>query len=1137
MHKYLILFLFFPVVLSAQTTDSLLVQKKLKATDTIILEKVSINSHDFKILDLNQKIVSDTLYQINFSQSTLHLLPTALEKYDSIQVQYRKYPDFLTQTYQQFDPGRILHNTNEKSALYQLGEEQSANAYKPFDGLSTTGSISRGITAGTNQNSVLNSKLDLQITGNISDKIKIRASIQDSDIPIQQAGYSQNLNEFDQIFIELYSDNWNIRGGDIDLNQDDSYFGKFHKKVQGLSVRANLNPDGNRTEVFAAGALVKGVFTRNKFDGQEGNQGPYKLHGPNGELYALIISGSESVYVNGIKLKRGEEEDYIIDYNAGEIIFNATYPITSEMRITVEFQYSDRNYSRIAATAGAKYYGDGFEIGGFVYNENDLRNQPLQQDLSDEQKQALADAGDDESKMYASGAVKTPYAENKVLYKKRTLGDREIFVYSTDPDEELYQVKFSKVGKNQGDYILADQTSIHRIFQYVHPIDGVPQGDYAPITRLFAPNKIQMAVINGRYHPSEKTDIQFEIAGSYNDKNLFSNLDKGDNDGYAGHVNIKQNLLTTARHAQLNAFANIDYIHKDFENIEPLYNVEFNRDWNIEDPFGNQSLISAGIEYLDPKKGSAQYSLQNLNYANFSGNRQLLTANLRFGKLTTALQSSYLKSNSDQFTSEFIRLRTEAIYNYKPMWSGVRLELEDNQQKSKTLNQLTPLSQRYQAYEVFTGIGDSTAVYAELGYKHRVTDSLQNQQNILGRAATSNDYYLKSQLIKNTASNLSVYINYRRIKRPEYSEEQPKESSLNSRIKYGQFLFNRFLNWQTIYETNSGTLPQQEFTYVEVDPGKGDYMWIDYNGDGIQDIDEFEIATYPDEAKYIRVLLPNQIFLKTRQTKLSQIVSLNFGQLQKQGKNAWLSHFYNQTSYLVDRKVHKEGNGFNLNPFSSAGEELAVNLNFRNTLYFNRGKQHYSTSYTYLSSENKNLFSSGLQSAKLESHQLDFNHKLGESWVFRYKNELNRSSNQSENFANRDYRINGIKFNPQVSYLFNPNLRFDFFYQYYQRENNIGEEEKLGQQKLGTSFSFSKADKYSFSGELSYIYNHFNGNSFSPVAFEMLQGLQPDKNFTWEVLFQKKITNYLDLNLSYFGRKSEEIKAIHTGSIQLKAYF
>jgi hypothetical protein len=57
------------------------------------------------------------------------------------------------------------------------------------------------------------------------------------------------------------------------------------------------------------------------------------------------------------------------------------------------------------------------------------------------------------------------------------------------------------------------------------------------------------------------------------------------------------------------------------------------------------------------------------------------------------------------------------------------------------------------------------------------------------------------------------------------------------------------------------------------------------------------------------------------------------------------------------------------------------------------------------------------------------------------------------------------------------------------------------------------------------------------VIVQMLEGLQPGKNFTWSLLAQKKLTKFLDLNLNYFGRKTETSKTIHTGTVQLKAYF
>jgi hypothetical protein len=59
----------------------------------------------------------------------------------------------------------------------------------------------------------------------------------------------------------------------------------------------------------------------------------------------------------------------------------------------------------------------------------------------------------------------------------------------------------------------------------------------------------------------------------------------------------------------------------------------------------------------------------------------------------------------------------------------------------------------------------------------------------------------------------------------------------------------------------------------------------------------------------------------------------------------------------------------------------------------------------------------------------------------------------------------------------------------------------------------------------------------TPVAYQMLEGLQPNTNYTWNISFQKKITTYLDLNFNYLGRKSESSKTIHTGSLQLRASF
>ncbi|MDA9334611.1 hypothetical protein N9Q89_00445 [Flavobacteriaceae bacterium] len=1127
----------------SQEAMSLYRTKILAVKDTVQIDTVSLNPSKFSISNLKNEPIPSSKYTIDF-QNALLTFKTPITV-DSIRVDYLKYPVFITKMYQELDERIIVNSTGNLRNLYRLSQPNSDRVVLPFDGLVSSGSISRGVTIGNNQNAVLNSELDLQISGKLNDKVTLRASIQDSNIPLQENGYSQQLDEFDRVFVEVFSKHWGIRAGDIDLVDSLSYFGRFSKRVQGLSLTTNFNNEESEYTAFASGALVRGQFRSSQFTAQEGNQGPYKLVGPNNELYVLVVSGSETVYVNGIPLQRGATEDYIIDYNAGEIIFNATYPITSEMRITVDYQYSERNYSRFIGYAGSRFKTKKWKLGVSVYNENDLKNQPLQQSLSSDQAAILSNAGDDLSLMTAPSATLESYNANRILYKKVIDNGVEVFEFSNNAEDELYRVNFTAVGFQQGNYRIRSSNAISNIYEYIAPINGIKQGNFEPIIQLVAPVKLQIAVVNGAYHPTDKTNINFEFAASKNDLNLFSSLEDQDNMGVASQLSIAHQLLETSKQWTLNLRSDFDYIQNDFRTVERLYNAEFNRDWNLENPSGNQIIsslgdqvfITTGAKLQHPQRGELNYQFQHLNFnKDYNGNRHLIFTKLKLDRFQLVSNSSILETDGVVSSSLFYRSNTHFKYSYQKGWSGVKFSTEHNEKKQLDSNRFDPISQKFQAYEVFTGIGDSTKVFAKLGYIHRVNDSLQN--NRLAKVNQSDTYYLDSKFIHTKNTNLSLYANYREFKTSTTSKSSQK--SINSRLQFSQKFANNLIHWNTLYETNAGRLPQQDFTYIEVESGQGSFVWFDYNENGIQELEEFEVAQFQDQATYIRVLLPNQVYIRTHQNKLSQ--SLTFNPIQwvnstQTSKKFW-SHFYNQTTFIIDRKDKNNSESIRLNPFQSNPEDqLALQSNVRNQLFYNRGKQHYTVSYSYSESKARNVLSFGYVEQQSLSHQLNFSHKIQNQWLLSFQSNLDKNRSESENFSSKNYQLSESLLNPKLSYLLDDNKRFDVYYQYQIKDNSIGDLEQLTQQKYGLSFTLSQSQKAAVTGEFNYFSNQFTGNSNSPVAYQMMQGLQPGTNFTWSLIAQKKLTKFLDLNLNYFGRKSETSRTIHTGTVQLKAYF
>ena len=1097
-------------------------------TDTLHLSTSPINPNTFSVKNRNGINIDSSLYRVNYTKAFV-VLNSLLIKEDSLQISFKNLPKFITKTYQIYDDSKLVKTEIGKQFL--LKDPVKTKTAPLFDGLQSAGTIARGITVGNNQDATVNSNLDLQISGKLSNKVSIRASLQDSNIPIQNDGYSQTLDEFDQIFVELFAENWNIRAGDLFLENRIQRFLNFNKKVQGISSNIILGKQQSTTLTNGA-SLVRGQYAKSTFVGNEGNQGPYKLKGPNNELFVLIISGSERVFVNGNILTRGENKDYIIDYNAGEIIFTSLFPITSEMRINVEYQYTDRNFTRFLTYNGFTTKKENWEVGSYIYTENDVKNQPLQQNLSTEQVEVLQQAGDNPNLMFSDSGVIAENTEDQITYKKTPLGTGFYYEFNTDNSETLYKVRFRYVGESSGDYELINNQTLEKIYAYTPPIDGIKQGNYEPTVALIPPTKKQITTVFGNFNPNSKTKIEAEIATSNQDNNLYSNLNDNDNIGWASWVNGSHEVeIKNTKHR---IKGNWQFLNKNFNPIERINTIEFNRDWNlpVTNFTSNQNQLSFFVDSDLSKNSKTSFGIEHLSLGEFSGKRYLANYNINKKSISFRGNSNYVETNSDTNESSFLRSNNEFVKKWKSKWIGTALNLENNKETDKSTGSLTNLSQRFIENHVFGGIGDSTNVYTQIGYKRRVNDSIQ--LNSLNRVNSSNSYYLNSQLIKNERRSLSVFANYRTL---IFTETKKKIPTLNSRVNYQDSYFKNGIILNSQYETQSGTVAQQEFTYIEVNPGQGVYMWIDYNENGIQELQEFEVAPYPDLALYVRVFLPNQNFIKTHSVRFSQSVNINFSKLNFNTK--WLSKFNNLTTYLIEKKDRQINNQLAFNPFKEIDNLTVVglNYNFRNTLFFNRGKKKHFTTYTYQESENRNNLATGMLINQLKSHQLQYQHWFKTDLQFTLSGVFTKNKVEAEGFTSRNYNINASTVKPKLTYIFEQNISASLLGDWNTKNNTIGDFETLEQFKFGIDGFISSSKGFSFSGAFLFIKNKFEGNANNAVGFSMLEGLQIGNNTTWNTNIQKSLSKYLDLTLNYQGRKGEKGKTIHNGTVQLRMNF
>ena len=98
-------------------------------------------------------------------------------------------------------------------------------------------------------------------------------------------------------------------------------------------------------------------------------------------------------------------------------------------------------------------------------------------------------------------------------------------------------------------------------------------------------------------------------------------------------------------------------------------------------------------------------------------------------------------------------------------------------------------------------------------------------------------------------------------------------------------------------------------------------------------------------------------------------------------------------------------------------------------------------------------------------------------------------------------------------------------------------EKKAIIENLGVEIKYNVLQKGSLNLKVNYIKIKFDGEDNNALAFEMLEALQVGENYTWGFTYQRNLSNNMQLNLTYDGRKSNSGKPIHVGGAQIRAYF
>ncbi len=1115
----------------------------IKDSLTIIPSSIDIFTKDSLFFNKDEYFVNNTKVVLKQNSFQKHLNDTIYIKYKTLALNLGKY-------YYHQDSFALKKSEKAIYIGYDLTARDNNVPIVPST-LDYDGSFSRGFSIGNKQNLVLNSSLNLQMNGNIGSGIKLKAAISDANIPIQPEGSTQRLNEFDKVFIEISKDHHSLIAGDFELRNPKGYFSRYSKKLKGLKYSNQLELKNDKTiKNSVSFAISKGKFSRHTLKVTNGNQGPYKLKGANGERYLIVLSGTEKVYLDGKLLKRGRDFDYIIDYNIAEITF-VNNMITENSRIIVEFEYSDQNYLKSLQTLNSTY-GDSLNNVYFnFYNEQDSKNALGLIELDSADIALLKESGDSLRNSYRSGirSLKdTTDIFNTIFYKKifnPAIND-SILVYTNNKDSTKYIAYFTDFGENNGSYAIDTTKHLNgRVYRWV----GFRNGNYEPKIQLIPPEKRQLISLGTNISLSKNTNINIETSLSNVDKNRYSKKNNDDNVGLAALVrlNTSKKFNIKSQEFEISNSTKYEYSGLNFNPLNPYRSPEFTRDWNLSNsPVNTTEHFILNDFSVKISKLTLSYNYSGFTQSgNFNGNKHVLKIQYENNGFTLFAEGNLLLSKDKISKTNFFRPKlniSKKISFLNDTRLGVYYEMERNEIRLLNNDSLSNSSFNYDYYKFYLNTKNSQATNLSLYVGYR-KDYLPHN-NEFKEYTGAPELGIQGNWNVQTISKLSYNISFRQLNiLNKISNTRKPESNILGKLQHTLNLLKGGIYANTNIEFGSGQQAKTEFVFVYAGKGqKGNYIWIDENMDSIKQNSEFRQVSGIDTANYVRVTQFNNEFQRINSTLLNNTFKINASKFFSKKKNDF-EEFVSKLSFFsifkMTQKTHSTEGGYLFPVVTDLKDTSLVSyiFNYNATLFYNRGDPAYDIHFGFKDIARQNFQVGGFTKNSIKEYYsvLRINYKsyldmLSKFTVGQKLFEIDYAT--SGNYLFKYYSL-GEEFNVFFSKKYGLILNYSFT----DKKNQWGEQEKAQFHDLKLSGKILKIKKTKIKLSLSYVKIKYQGGNSQLIELSMLNGLKDGHNYIWDIQLNKRLKNNLDIIFQYTGKKSQGSDIIHQGRMQARASF